>query len=395
MKPKYLREENGVALVIALLLLLVITLIGLAGVNTSVWDNLISGNVRASEQAFYVAEAGINEFMGRFRHGAMNEIKDIFPSSPNWRLFLAINTNKAGTIGYTASDNFAQSLQNQMDFRVKITHKVDSNNNVILHGRSPIYIVRSHGFTADGAEKVIEVELKEIPGIDPPGAVYSEGPIIVRGTSIYIQGGNLCKPGYEVGFVTTNKAGIVTSVPELPKDPISISYGDVTIEGNPPKKYNSPYSNLRVLADYLKTYANFKYDYNRSEILMAHSDEWGRPLPSNRSTPIGYDGPMNIVYFNMHGNTLKLSGESHGAGILLVDGNLELQEGFRWYGMIIVMGALNFTGGGENNITGGILCAGAVTIAADDVGIIYCSEVVNKLKNLGSPLRTTKWREVS
>jgi len=33
---------------------------------------------------------------------------------------------------------------------------------------------------------------------------------------------------------------------------------------------------------------------------------------------------MNVVYFNMNGNTLKLAGGSKGAGILLVDGNLDL-----------------------------------------------------------------------
>jgi hypothetical protein len=392
MKPNHFKKQ-GAALVIAMLMLLILTLIGISSLNTTIWDTLISGNTRASIQAFYVAEAGINEFMGRFRHGARNEIEDALPLSPNWRLFLAVDKNKAKMIGYFSNDHFVQSLQSQLDFRVEATHKVDSENRVIFHGRSPIYIVRSYGFTVEGTKKVIEVELKKVPGIDPPGAVYSEGPIIVRGTAIYIQGGNLCKSGYKLGLVTTNKAGIITSLSDLPKDPIS-SYGDPTIEGNPPKRYNSPYSNLRVLADYLKTYANFKYDYNHSEILMGRSDEWGTPLPSNRSTPIAYDGPMNVVYFNMHENTLTLSGESHGAGILLVDGNLELHGGFTWYGIIIVIGTLNYTGGGRNNITGGILCTGTVTIAVEDVGIIYCSDVVSKLKDVGSPLRMTKWKEV-
>jgi hypothetical protein len=103
---------------------------------------------------------------------------------------------------------------------------------------------------------------------------------------------------------------------------------------------------------------------------------------------------MSVVYFNMHDNRLILSGESHGAGILLVDGNLELHGGFTWYGIIIVIGSLNYTGGGRNNITGGILCTGSVTFDVEDVGVIYCSEVVSKLKYLGSPLRMTKWREV-
>lgn len=395
MKRECLIEKKGAALVVAILLLLVITLIAMGGLNTTIWDLLIAGNTRASIQAFYVAEAGINELMGRFRNGATNEIKDLSPLDPGWKLFLAVNKNKARTIGYALTNSFTQSLQNQLDFRVEVTHKRDPDNNVIFYGRFPIYIVRSYGFTAEGAKRIIEVELNRSPDLDPPGALYSEGPVNVNGTSIYIQGGNMCKPGFKTGLITYDKAGIVTSLSNVPIDPISVSLGDQVIEGNPPKKYDSQYSNLKVMADYLENYANFKYDYHHNEILSGYSDEWGTPVPSIRTNPIGYDGPMNIVYFNMNGNTLTLSAESHGAGILIVDGNLDLHGGFTWYGIIIVIGTLNYTGAGRNNITGGILCSETATITAWDVGIIYCSDVVNKLRNLVSPLKMTKWRDLS
>ena len=68
-----LKEENGFVLILSMLLLLVVTLIGMSAVNTANYDNRISGNKRISEQAFYVAEAGINEFLGRFREGVTGE----------------------------------------------------------------------------------------------------------------------------------------------------------------------------------------------------------------------------------------------------------------------------------------------------------------------------------
>jgi len=99
----------------------------------------------------------------------------------------------------------------------------------------------------------------------------------------------------------------------------------------------------------------------------------------------------------MHGDkTLKLAGNSHGAGILLVDGNLELNGGFTWYGVIIVTGALDYTGGGEKNVTGGILTGEAATVQVDlggNAGILYCSEVADRLKKIVSPLRMTRWKD--
>src|SRR5512137_1972856 len=101
LKANHLRTERGAVLVLGMLLLLVVTLIGISSLSTSTYDILISGNERASVQAFYVAEAGINEFMGRFRAGATNQISDNDPSNPAWRLLLAKDPGKGATqIGY-------------------------------------------------------------------------------------------------------------------------------------------------------------------------------------------------------------------------------------------------------------------------------------------------------
>ena len=134
-----LREEHGIVLVLGMLLLLILTLIGISAFNTSTYDILISGNERASVQAFYVAEAGINEFTGRFRAGATNQIPDSDPSNPNWEVLLAKYPGKGATqIGYVSGDpNSIPSLQNQLDFGVEIKHKIDAANQVVQYGGSP------------------------------------------------------------------------------------------------------------------------------------------------------------------------------------------------------------------------------------------------------------------
>ena len=65
MRIKYLREEKGFILVIALMMLLVLTLIGIGSVNTSTYELLITGNYRVSEEAFYAADAGIQDGINR------------------------------------------------------------------------------------------------------------------------------------------------------------------------------------------------------------------------------------------------------------------------------------------------------------------------------------------
>jgi Tfp pilus assembly protein PilX len=59
MERNTLREEKGVALVIALLMLLILTLIGISSIGTTTFETSISGNERVRTDAFYAAEAGI------------------------------------------------------------------------------------------------------------------------------------------------------------------------------------------------------------------------------------------------------------------------------------------------------------------------------------------------
>lgn len=55
-----LKNQSGVALVVALVMMVVITLIALASIYTSIFEIKISGNKRGATNAFYAADAGIN-----------------------------------------------------------------------------------------------------------------------------------------------------------------------------------------------------------------------------------------------------------------------------------------------------------------------------------------------
>ncbi|MGQ9647447.1 MAG: pilus assembly PilX family protein [Thermodesulfobacteriota bacterium] len=60
-----LRNQRGATLVVALMIMLVLTLICLAGMMTSTFDVMLSGNKRAATDAFFSADGGGNVITAR------------------------------------------------------------------------------------------------------------------------------------------------------------------------------------------------------------------------------------------------------------------------------------------------------------------------------------------
>jgi len=60
-----LRDHSGVTLVIALMILLVLTLIGISAISTTTFETNIAGNERLYNRAFYSSDAGVDYFFSR------------------------------------------------------------------------------------------------------------------------------------------------------------------------------------------------------------------------------------------------------------------------------------------------------------------------------------------
>ena len=93
-----LENQSGAALVIALIMMIVLTLIGLASIFTSTFDIKISGNKRGSTDAFYGADSGIQVLVARVEN--FNPSTHNYPYNP----FTDVNninyTNAQATITY-------------------------------------------------------------------------------------------------------------------------------------------------------------------------------------------------------------------------------------------------------------------------------------------------------
>lgn len=66
-------HQQGVALIVALVLLLVLTILGIIVLDASLYEVNIAGNLRVYNAAFYAAESGIDEFRSNPPLGDSND----------------------------------------------------------------------------------------------------------------------------------------------------------------------------------------------------------------------------------------------------------------------------------------------------------------------------------
>ena len=87
---RIIRDQSGAALVIALLMMVTLTLIGLGSIFTSTFEIKVAGNKRGSTDAFYAADSGVQVLLaniknfdlpGKYTDNKFNPFAD--PGNPN------------------------------------------------------------------------------------------------------------------------------------------------------------------------------------------------------------------------------------------------------------------------------------------------------------------------
>ena len=64
-KESVFMNQRGAAMIIALVMMVILTLIGLASTFTSTFEIMLSGNKRGATDAFYAADSGVNVISAR------------------------------------------------------------------------------------------------------------------------------------------------------------------------------------------------------------------------------------------------------------------------------------------------------------------------------------------
>ena len=118
-KINFLKDESGAVLVIALIMMVIFTMIGIAGSFTSIFEIIISGHKRGSTNAFYAADSGVQvvvanvdnfDLTGKYVNNTYNPFTD--PNNPNptnARMTITYDTVQQGSprgLGFSATGNY-------------------------------------------------------------------------------------------------------------------------------------------------------------------------------------------------------------------------------------------------------------------------------------------------
>jgi Tfp pilus assembly protein PilX len=91
MKTKdQLKNQKGIAFVIALIMLLVLTFLGFSAVSIMTYETKMAGNERVYNSAFYAGDGGIENFRGRVSTG---EFVYSIATSGNYQVTIGGNTS--------------------------------------------------------------------------------------------------------------------------------------------------------------------------------------------------------------------------------------------------------------------------------------------------------------
>ncbi|MHB8907501.1 MAG: pilus assembly PilX family protein [Syntrophales bacterium] len=412
---QHLGNEKGLVLVVSLMMVAVILLLGTTAVLMTSTDMNISANYKTGNDAFYAAEAGLEEARARLNASAAPVIliTDGFPANTGWRAYIGPLTRAQGK-GFDSGNGMHQrvpSIYNPtppLDYTVRIVHATDAGGNLLYWGDANIdginerntvavgtniYRVTSYGLAANAA-KTLEVEMAPLPPVTTPGALYVQSDLNIIGNA-KVLGVDQCGGAGLPGVTTTLSRDTVTVSPNA-----EIT-GSEPVSGDPPASVlaNGPHLNVPKMIDAWKSSAN--YAYNKVGATDTGMN-WGTPTEGATLQNPSTCSEKNIVYYNTRNadgtpTDLKLT-NSQGCGILMVDGDLEVNGGFSWYGVVLVTGMVKYTGGGGKNVTGGVISGDSMINETDEsttgggTNIVYCSAAIRNLSS-GRPLRRLSWRE--
>ena len=392
-------RESGAALTVVLGLLTLLALWGVTTVTSNSSetravenDRQIAQHYTTHAQAFYAAEAGSEEARARLRtYAGQHRIIDNAPDDPTWGVAIGITREVQEPASHLQHYERLASLQTDLPYTVTIRHATRAADAAVLrwgdergagaysrnatHGAN-IYVITAYSAVGE-ARHTIEIEAAPEPPPTVPAALYVAGPLHMHGEHTHIIGLDSCGEQHQAGMRTTLPSSAMTPP------------GEATIAGVPPVAYDSTALHVQAIVDTLKERATVVY----VPAAASSGEHWGTPtfgttLQTPSTCPEGH-----IVHYDTHGTRGRLQPGTTGCGVLLVEGDIEINGDFSWYGAILVTGSLHLTGGGIKQVTGGIVVAGTALLdAGAETSLVYCSEAIAQ-QTRSMPLRILTWRD--
>ncbi len=225
-----------------------------------------------------------------------------------------------------------------------------------------LYLVRSEGFSRDSASRQqvgMLVRLRPLE-INVQAALETQGELKLGGSSD-IDGHDTHPAGWACGAFSADRPGVrikdSTLISTSGCGGLSCVDGSIKVDEDPTIDDSTlttfgdvPWGDLTGLANKILPTGNYKAEpsLSGSDCNLSDPENWGEPL--NPASPCGDYFPVIYVTGDLNVNGVQ------GQGILLVDGNLDVQGSFEFYGPVIVRGALSTQGTG-GHFNGGVIAA--------------------------------------
>ena len=425
-----LGESQGVALLAALILMTVLGLMGTSIFMAISTEITISGNFRRGVEAFYLAEAGIEEARARLKgssHSTQGYIGDPVSvydnqwsayvlTSSDWRLADDENYSTALT-NYIPTQSLqtnkavmANSLQTELPYWVKIRHKTEydaersghragsphyldhdgsldrhtkvNRGHLIFYGYPTGDSSRPVEFTTGGTGEGYPIEmvaasagLKGGSSVIEVEVVHHPGPKIVSGlyarNGVTLTGKSSTMSGVDRCGVRPSTSSIYTLAP-------SITSGNGTFTGSPSGPSQGPLDiDLDWTIESFRKGARFLTVDQIGVSLGSISDPW--------TVYVNAGGADNLGRFTLQNVS--------GFGILAVEGHVQVKGPLNWQGLIINTGTLTIDAStGPIQVFGGVW-SDQVRHIAGEVAITYDSCAI-KTSLLSLPLTIINWRQI-
>ncbi|HEU0007553.1 MAG TPA: hypothetical protein VFS12_16330 [Terriglobia bacterium] len=443
--PAVQKGERGVALMVAMFALLILTLIGLSILTRATTEVFINDNFKRAKNSALMAEAGTEE--ARFRltpAAAGNRIDGTLTDAAASTAVVYIRANGAiaptvqdasnrfrdtewatiatrdasGTQTTVASTTtqatyFTSIMTGKVPYSwVKVTRKTETlagqnvdgtgaNQNVpvyygpawatgiisqyvhdaasqITHNwtrSNPVYLVTSLSVDETGAQRKIQTEVVFPPPIPTNAAIDSSEEVDLNG-NLDVSGFDECQPGnpYAAVYGVSSAAAVSDPNPAQiiegadapsPAPPGSPSICDTcAFNWNIPNLINE-YKQSTLFQPITTTGTNVNCsggNCSGANANLGTPPNLPPPLtPTNSPVPKYYYAPGNLQLSSM--NTI-------GYGVLIVEGDLTIQGGAYYEGIIIATGTVNFVGGGGTtiNIRGAVISGNSINDTSSDFG---------------------------
>jgi hypothetical protein len=394
MRAPDLRNERGIALVIAVVALVVIGAIVAGTFFVSNVEQRSAQNVVVAARAQQAAEAGLEDAVGNIKGG-------------DYPFGAADSTAYATNVGLTTSTSYTVWV-----FPVN----------------SSTWLLKSIGTSSTSTSTLAELVKAAVANAPATSPLIVASPVTFNGNSFVIDGNNANPP-------------VATGCPSTPTPPqvyalrsqttTGMTNGDrdnllgITGGGTPapPSGQGSAIANDPTVAAMMATIfgTGGTYDQFRSAATLVYAPatytqrqpsttvvggvtkcnyadnaNWGEP---KTATPECNSYFPIVLGTSSYGNPFKITGD-RGQGVLLADGDLELTGGFEWYGLILVKGSFKITGTGAK-VFGAVIAQNGATVDDNTISgnthITYSTCAISRALNGTASVRpagTRAWTQL-